>query len=216
MPGARGGGGWADDGAGVSRAQCRVCRLSSRLPGETVGCPLAPRLRPLGTHEPGRPSCRGPKPRPGPLTCLYARRWDLLPRWPAGDRLWSVRSSTWSSAVPWGPWSRALTARSIRQGGKPRATPSAKGAPTPGQGRLRHRPPDRATLAGLSTVLAWGRWRAFLVKPETLLRWHREASRRRSRRWYPKRRVGRPPLPEATVDLIVRLDVMKKRSAASA
>jgi putative transposase len=47
------------------------------------------------------------------------------------------------------------------------------------------------------------RWGAFLVTPETILRWHRALV---CRRWtYPHRRAGRPPLPEATVELIVRL-----------
>ena len=73
------------------------------------------------------------------------------------------------------------------------------------KGRPRYRPADRAVLAALSRVLGRDRWRAFLVKPETLLRWHREASRRRWRRWRAQRRGGRPPLPEETVELIVRL-----------
>jgi hypothetical protein len=68
-----------------------------------------------------------------------------------------------------------------------------------------YRPADRALMASLSKVLPRDRWRAFLVKPETLLRWHREASRRRWRRWRAQRRDGRPPLREETVQLIVRL-----------
>ena len=44
---------------------------------------------------------------------------------------------------------------------------------------------SRAHLEDLSQARSrWAgpraRWRAFLAKPETLLRWHREASRRRS------------------------------------
>ena len=69
----------------------------------------------------------------------------------------------------------------------------------------RYRTADRAFLAALSRVLPRARWKAFLVKPETLLRWHREASRRRWRRWRARRRGGRPPLPEETVELIIRL-----------
>jgi hypothetical protein len=71
--------------------------------------------------------------------------------------------------------------------------------------RPRYRPTDRALMAALSRVLPRARWRAFLVKPETLLRWHREASLWRWRRWRAQRREGRPPLPEGTVELIVRL-----------
>jgi len=47
------------------------------------------------------------------------------------------------------------------------------------------------------------RWAAFLVSPETVLRWHRALVRRH---WtYPHRRPGRPLLSEETVNLIVRL-----------
>ena len=43
-----------------------------------------------------------------------------------------------------------------------------------------------------------------IVQPETLLRWHRELVRRH---WTsrPKRRPGRPPLPEETQELVLRL-----------
>ena len=47
------------------------------------------------------------------------------------------------------------------------------------------------------------RWAAFLVTPETILRWHRALVRRR---WtYSHRGPGRPPLPQETIELIVRL-----------
>ncbi len=62
---------------------------------------------------------------------------------------------------------------------------------------------DRALIAGLARLLPRERWAAFLVTPETILRWHRALVRRH---WtYPHRRPGRPALPEETVDLIVRL-----------
>ena len=44
-------------------------------------------------------------------------------------------------------------------------------------GRPRFRPLDRAVLAALSRALARERWSAFLVTPQTLLRWHRELVR---------------------------------------
>jgi len=44
------------------------------------------------------------------------------------------------------------------------------------QGRSRYSPADRALMAALARVLPRTRRNAFLVKPETLLRWHREAS----------------------------------------
>ena len=72
-------------------------------------------------------------------------------------------------------------------------------------GRLRYRPADRALLAGLSRLLPRGRWRSFLVTPETLLRWHREAASRKWRRWRGQRRPGRLVLHPDLVQLIVRL-----------
>jgi putative transposase len=41
------------------------------------------------------------------------------------------------------------------------------------------RPSDRAVLAGLSRLLSKARRCRFFVRPETLLRWHRESVRRR-------------------------------------
>ncbi|MDA8040776.1 MAG: integrase core domain-containing protein [Actinomycetota bacterium] len=62
---------------------------------------------------------------------------------------------------------------------------------------------DRALIATLARLVPRERWAAFLVTPETILRWHRALVRRR---WtYPHRRPGRPPLPQETVELIVRL-----------
>src|SRR6476646_5296836 len=49
---------------------------------------------------------------------------------------------------------------------------------------------DRQVLAALSRVMPRRSWQAFLVTPETLLRWHRRII---ARRWtYPHRRPGRP------------------------
>jgi putative transposase len=73
------------------------------------------------------------------------------------------------------------------------------------KGRRRYSHADRTLMAGLSRVLPRARLRAFLVKPETLIRWHKEASRRRWRNWRAQRRGGRPPIPGETVQLIVRL-----------
>ena len=62
---------------------------------------------------------------------------------------------------------------------------------------------DRAFIAALTRLVPKERWSAFLVTPEAILRWHRALVRRR---WtYPHRRQGRPPLPQGTVELIVRL-----------
>jgi hypothetical protein len=65
------------------------------------------------------------------------------------------------------------------------------------------RPPDRAVLAGLSRMLSSARRGRILVRPETLLRGHRDLVRRR---WtYPHRRAGRPALPVGMVHLVLRL-----------
>jgi putative transposase len=69
--------------------------------------------------------------------------------------------------------------------------------------RPRCTPTDRIVLVWLAGLLPRDRWRAFLVTPATLLRWHRELI---ARRWtYPSTGRNRRGLAEATVDLVVRL-----------
>jgi putative transposase len=69
--------------------------------------------------------------------------------------------------------------------------------------RPRFEPADRALLAALSRVLPRARWSCFLVRPETLLGWHRRLV---AGVWtYPHRGRGRPPLDEHLQQLIVRL-----------
>jgi putative transposase len=65
-------------------------------------------------------------------------------------------------------------------------------------------PADRALLGALSRALPRERWSCFLVKPDTLLRWH---LRLVAGAWtYPHRQTGRPPpLNPAVQQLIVRL-----------
>ena len=70
-------------------------------------------------------------------------------------------------------------------------------------GRPRFEPQDRLVLAALSRVLPRRLWPAFLVRPETILRWHRRLV---ARRWtYPHRRPGRPPFEREVRELIVQL-----------
>jgi transposase InsO family protein len=62
---------------------------------------------------------------------------------------------------------------------------------------------DRAFLAALSRSLPRAAWASFVVRPETLLRWHRRLV---ARRWtYAHRGPGRPALDASVAGLIVRL-----------
>ena len=68
------------------------------------------------------------------------------------------------------------------------------------------RPPfswsDRALVAALARLVLRERWAAFLVTPETILRWHRALVRRH---WTYPHRPGRPSLPQETIELVLRL-----------
>ena len=77
--------------------------------------------------------------------------------------------------------------------------------------RVRYRPADRAILAALSRLLPRSRWRSFVVTPDTLLRWHREAAKHKWRRWRKKRGPAGPPMNDELVDLIVRLGRENRR-----
>jgi len=69
--------------------------------------------------------------------------------------------------------------------------------------RPRLEPTDRAWLSLLSRCLPRRRWSVFLVRPETLLGWHRRMIRRH---WtYPDTARGRPPVADDIQALIVRL-----------
>jgi len=70
-----------------------------------------------------------------------------------------------------------------------------------GRPKLTHA--DRVLLAALARSLPRTVWPSFPVKPETLLRWHRELV---ARRWtYPRQAPGRPPLDSSLRALILRL-----------
>lgn len=62
---------------------------------------------------------------------------------------------------------------------------------------------DRIFLAAASPLLPRRRWASFVVRPETLLRWHRRLV---ARRWtYPRRGRGRPPIDPDIASQILRL-----------
>ena len=62
---------------------------------------------------------------------------------------------------------------------------------------------DRALLAAASRLLPRNRWNAFLVRPETLLAWHRGLVARKWTRWH--RPPGRPAIDPEVRRLILRM-----------
>ncbi|HEY7066798.1 MAG TPA: hypothetical protein VII06_35355 [Chloroflexota bacterium] len=71
--------------------------------------------------------------------------------------------------------------------------------------RITWRPGDRLVLTALSRYLPRARWPLFPVRPETLLRWHRELVRRKWATFGRRRGAGRPPLPARSRALILQL-----------
>src|SRR5262245_36451873 len=72
--------------------------------------------------------------------------------------------------------------------------------------RTRRRPPtaaiDRMFLAAASRLLPRAHWRSFIVRPATLIRWHRRLV---AKRWTHARPVGRPLIRRETRELVLRL-----------
>jgi len=70
--------------------------------------------------------------------------------------------------------------------------------------RPRYRPSDRLFLTAASRLLPRERWSAFLVSPQTLLRWHQELVKRK---WTYRRsrKPGRPAIDPELRALVVRL-----------
>jgi putative transposase len=66
-----------------------------------------------------------------------------------------------------------------------------------------YRVSDKAFLTPASRVLRRQAWNSFLVRPETLLRWHRQLVARKWTR--PHRRPGRPALDPRVRELVLRL-----------
>jgi transposase InsO family protein len=67
------------------------------------------------------------------------------------------------------------------------------------------RPGDRLPMSALSRCLSRREWWRFPVRPETLLRWHRDLVRRKWATFGGRRGPGRPPLPPELRELILRL-----------
>jgi hypothetical protein len=68
--------------------------------------------------------------------------------------------------------------------------------------RPRFTPSDRIVLAMLARLLPRERWPVFLVRPGTLLRWHRELV---ARRWAYPHTGGRRGVPGEVVEVVLRL-----------
>jgi len=76
--------------------------------------------------------------------------------------------------------------------------------------KLRRR--DRMMLAALSRLINRERWEGFIVKPATILRWHRELVKRK---WtFKHKKIGRPPLDPALVVLIIQIAKQNHRWGA--
>jgi putative transposase len=70
-------------------------------------------------------------------------------------------------------------------------------------GRPRLTRADRALFAALTRAVLRTAWTNLVVKPETVLRWHRRLV---ARRWtYAHRKPGRPPLERSLRELVLRL-----------
>lgn len=67
------------------------------------------------------------------------------------------------------------------------------------------RPADRLLLAALSRCVPRNAWWRLPVRPETLLRWHRDLVRRKWAAFGTRRGPGRPPLAPEVCTLILRL-----------
>lgn len=61
---------------------------------------------------------------------------------------------------------------------------------------------DRFFLAAASRFLPRNHWRAFIVTPATLLRWHRRLV---AKRWTYTGRAGRPPIRREIRVLVLRM-----------
>lgn len=64
---------------------------------------------------------------------------------------------------------------------------------------------DRMILSALAMRLPRSTWGALIVRPETLLGWHRALIRRKWAAYSRRRRPGRPRMPEECRQLILRL-----------
>jgi putative transposase len=79
--------------------------------------------------------------------------------------------------------------------------------------RTTFRPADRCFLAAVCRLVPRAKWSVSLVRPATLLRWHR---RMVAKHWTYARRLGRPPLTKERRALIVRLARRTHAGAISA
>ena len=71
--------------------------------------------------------------------------------------------------------------------------------------RVRWGPADRMILAALRERLPRSAWAGLLVRPETVLGWHRALVRRKWAAYRGRPRRGRPPIPNEVRQLIIRL-----------
>jgi putative transposase len=63
--------------------------------------------------------------------------------------------------------------------------------------RPQFQPRDRVLLAAASRLLPKARWSSFIVRPETLFRWHRHLVTRQAARWGAGAGAGLPSHPRS-------------------
>ena len=71
--------------------------------------------------------------------------------------------------------------------------------------RVRWKPADRMLLAALRERIPRSGWAGLLVKPETVLGWHRALVRGKSAAYSRRPRMGRPPISAESRQLILRM-----------
>lgn len=71
--------------------------------------------------------------------------------------------------------------------------------------RMRWKPGDRMVLAALRNRLPQSAWAGLLVRPQTVLGWHRSLVRRKWAAYRSRPRRGRPPISAECRQLVLRM-----------
>jgi hypothetical protein len=99
------------------------------------------------------------------------------------------------------PVGAARSQRPVERCRDPRVAPPTRG-PAPSGATTPFKPADRAILTALARVLGRDRWSIFVMKPDTILGWHRRLV---ANHWSYPHRPGRPSSTVETRQTIIRL-----------